>query len=477
MTTNRTLTWALTFSALASITGACATATTIEDDGGVVGSGGATGGRNAVSGGASSGGASSGGAASGGAASGGAGTGGASGGSSGSCEPGEETPCSAVSSNPNQQGGTAVCTASGLGWSVVGCTVCDAGDTEDCALHDADRPEGDAVCNAGGSGWEVDGCVTCVTNATKPCAELPIAATNPFGNAVCMAGAYDTSTCKVCEANVGTIDCADLGAPFTGGTATCNGTGNAYSTTTCEQCGDGVQDSNEECDDTDPGDTTCAALGFDGDDTVVGCTSTCSWNRNACSKCPGPDCLSGGSCSGAGCSNKECNGQAASTCTFQCDYQNATCDGMTCGSGATCNLACKKGSNTTAGCTNVLCKPGSKCNLDCDNGGGCSDVTCTGATCSFKCNNSGQTCSTTGQFTCKSGEKCVFQCQNGANCQGIQVKCESGSNCQATCDNGGSLCPAMVCEAGSTCGRSCANNAAACAPITCPPGGCTGYTG
>src|SRR5262245_38069532 len=52
-----------------------------------------------------------------------------------------------------------------------------------------------------------------------------------------------------------------------------------------ELCGNGVRDSDEECDGSDLPSASCASLGFEGDAAELGCTSACRLDRAVCSGC------------------------------------------------------------------------------------------------------------------------------------------------------------------------------------------------
>src|SRR5262249_24921398 len=149
-----------------------------------------------------------------------------------------------------------------------------------------------------------------------------------------------------------------------------NAAGDGFDTTACLFCGDGkVNAGVEACDGAATTPTTCNDLGYTGDpEPVTLCTNKCQYDTGVCSRCPGANCLSSGSCSGTSCTGKEC--QPGSTCTFDCGYNSSqTCDDVLCGTGSTCTFTCQ---GAAGGCTKA----------DCNNN----------ATCTFTCNDSGSDC-------------------------------------------------------------------------------------
>src|SRR5690606_22708212 len=151
---------------------------------------------------------------------------------------------------------------------------------------------------------------------------------------------WDTAACQICAPGA-TRDCAEFDPmAYTGGQAVCNAEGLGWDETSCAFCGDGATNGNEVCDPSDESlpSATCADLGFSGvnDSALVGsCHANCTWDTGAagCSRCPGSQCLQGGSCNGSACNEMECGG---GTCSINCGYEQTVCDGVVCGSGASC---------------------------------------------------------------------------------------------------------------------------------------------
>ena len=497
----RTALWGLLFSAAGLLSFACSGVSSDPDPTGSGGKGTGTGGRSGAGGGhviVYSGGSPNLGGADDGSGGNKPKTGGAPG--SGGNSPNEcvldaEEPCADHSSETPH--GTALCTDEG--WDLSDCTFCVPGEELSCATFDATTPDGTVVCDEDGQGWEeepADACSACDESGPPADCDSEMNTTVKRGGvAACSdAGSYDWADCTLCDDDVepptcgeltdgerpvgtvvcdggtewnvtdctecdpqdyeATIDCVDLvhkEHEFSGGVALC-GNDASWEQSTCEYCGDGAVTGNEDCDPQDTRTTTCEALGYSNTDEVT-CESSCSWATSVCSKCPGSDCLSGGSCSGQGCDDKECDG----SCDFDCN-NGKTCDAAVCGAGSNCDFACFNGGST---CSGISCMAGSTCAFDCYNGGKCQDVACTDASCSFNCENSGSVCSSVQAILCESGETCSFNCRNGGDCTGLEVVCKDGSTCEVDCDNNSSKCLTATCETGADCDLSCSNG-------TCP---------
>lgn len=403
------------------------------------------------------------------------------------CEDGATSPCSKHS--PLYPAGLATC--SDGSWSILECMKCEPNATVACADVEPTLPEGSVTCNSDGNGYTENTrtvCKACVPGETISCETAANSTVNRAGTATCSGDAgYDWSDCHLCEAGETEIDCIKIvgtSKVYSSGKAVCDATGDDWDDAGCQWCGDGAITGKETCDPGMSETTTCEAMGWEGDPTVVECLSgnECEWDRRTCSRCPGPECLGDNNCDSGveSCDGQECDG----SCKFSCDYSKPTCDDVVCGNGSTCDFACAAGSADPGGCTNVVCDPNATCHLNCENQGGncdgtvckvgsncdfncgntgasCTDVSCTGATCSFKCSNGG-TCSTSERFTCQAGETCKFDCTNGGGCGGIQVTCAEGSTCDFICSNSSTdECVDAICEAGADCTVECSNQSCA----------------
>ncbi len=158
----------------------------------------------------------------------------------------------------------------------------------------------------------------------------------------------------------------------TGGTAATGGTGGTGGTGTAPTCGDGTRNQSwEQCDGFDLGGATCAALVGANYTGSIACTSSCTYDTQACvcsPHCSGKECGSDGCGSTCGpcptyasctngqcvcadaCGTKECGtnlcGEACGTCPSgaycnqgQCVGCTPTCDGKSCGPD-TCGNVC-----------------------------------------------------------------------------------------------------------------------------------------
>jgi len=203
-------------------------------------------------------------------------------------------------------------------------------------------------------------------------------------------------------------------------------------------CGDGVIDSDEQCDSGDVGSATCEQLGYDGGEITCngdicmrdesGCfvcgDSECSPAEDSCS-CP-EDC---GSQCGDGC----CNG-TETTCSCPEDCGDDCGDGCCTGSedscscpedcGNTCGDGCCNGSETTCTCPDDC---GSQCGDDCCNGT---------------------------EDTCNCHEDCGSQCGDGC-CNGTESTCSCPDDCGSFCGDGCCNGAENTSNCPSDCGSSC----------------------
>jgi len=156
--------------------------------------------------------------------------------------------------------------------------------------HPGDRSDG--LCGNG----TYEGAEECegadIGGAT--CSSLGLGAGNLRCDATCK---YDPASCTTCNdgqlqasedcegTNLGGATCQSLG--LGGGTLACNGC--RFDTSGCDQggaaegfatCGDGLQETGEQCDGLDLGSQTCATLGYVGG--VLGCTPGCVYETSDC---------------------------------------------------------------------------------------------------------------------------------------------------------------------------------------------------
>lgn len=405
------------------------------------------------------------------------------------CEPDSSVPCAEVA--PTTPEGSLTCDSTGLGFvedpSTV-CSECEVDATTDCESsgNPTVNRKGTATC-LGSAGYDWSECKMCLDGESIDCDEVPGNTTLLFGTAECDeaansgVGAWDASTCDVCEAGTQMIACTAIegGAhDYTGGMATCNGSGDGWVESTCTYCGDGEINDGEACDGSDLTPSTCGDEGFTGEgaDTVVdGCTDECILDTSVCGYCPAgvaeADCMAGGSCTGSACTGKACG--STFTCDFNC-HNNASnaCSDTICSGGADCTFQC----HSSGGCPGSTCKDGASCLYRCFNSNvDCTDITCEdGSNCNFRCENGG-TCSTNGTMVCKAGDTCEVNCENSAVCAGMTVLCEAGSTCNITATNNDSR-PTVTCEDGATCNVQCQNRNCS-STMTCTGAGCNCLSG
>ncbi len=378
------------------------------------------------------------------------------------CTPDEEVACGAIYQLTPM--GTLNCDEQGLGWLVDpldACLPCEFGtDMGDCdsTSNPTNSRGGEATCTQAGS-FDWSECTICDDEVEPPTCSEQTAGDLPYGVVSCEDdSAWSTDACTECDPldYEATFDCLDLVSPiedFTGGLAYC-GLDGSWDQSTCEFCGDGLVTGPEDCDPAAASmATTCGELSasFVNPDEEAGCNAICGWSTSTCTMCPGANCLSGGTCVGASCDEKECEG---SNCRFDCQNGNA-CTDVACGVDSVCDFICQNGGG---GCENASCKSGSTCEFNCSNGGQCENIECTGATCSIICENPQSVCSTAAPLVCRDGENCTVNCKNGGDCTGVEMICESGSTCEVNCENNGAKCATATCEAGATCSVNCSNS-------------------
>ncbi len=149
---------------------------------------------------------------------------------------------------------------------------------------------------------------------------------------------------EVCDGtNLGTATCTSLGLGFTGGTLACSSTCISYDTALCvaetSECGNGIIEEFEACDETNLGGVTCESLGFAGG--TLGCRSDCQFDA---SQCVSPGCGDGIIAGLETCEGSDLGGNTCTTigqnfaggtlaCNSVCQFDTSLCE--TCGNGAT----------------------------------------------------------------------------------------------------------------------------------------------
>jgi hypothetical protein len=231
------------------------------------------------------------------------------------------------------------------------------------------------------------------------------------------------------------------------------------------QCGDGVVDSTEQCDDgnTDNGDC---------------CSSTCTFETNGSSCDDGLFCTTGETCTAGVCGGggaTDCSGSADQCNDGVCNETTDACEAQAANEGLSCDdgLFCNSGETCSAG----VCGGGGA--TDCSDQ--CNDGVCDETTdaCEAQPANEGQSCDD-GLF-CNTGETCTAGvCGGGGatDCSGSADQCNDGV-CNETTD----ACEAQAANEGNGCndgdlcttGDVCASGSCDGAPVDCSglDGDCT----
>ncbi|MFV8749601.1 proprotein convertase P-domain-containing protein [Nannocystaceae bacterium ST9] len=287
--------------------------------------------------------------------------------------------------------------------------------------------------------------------------------------------------------------CMSIG--FDDGLLSCS-PGCTFNTDSCYNCGDAVQQGNEECDGADFGSTTCADFLSPSmapfDTGSLSCIDDCTIDTSNCSLCGDgvvtgaeicePGVLQGETCGSQGFDdgvlgcNADCTGFDVSNCTDCGDGMvegNEQCEANDL-AGETCNtlgflgggtLACSNTCTFNTGmCTNEFCGDGIKNSndqCDCGNQG----INCTAA------QLGNQTCSSQGfsggALACNSPNNCQFDtgacysCGDGAINPGEQ--CDGANLGGATCVSQGFLGGGTL-----SCNGSCGFNTAQCVNVANP---------
>ncbi len=211
------------------------------------------------------------------------------------------------------------------------------------------------------------------------------------------------------------------------------------------QCGDGVVDSTEQCDDgnTDNGDC---------------CSSTCTFETNGSSCDDGLFCTTGETCTAGVCGGggaTDCSGSADQCNDGVCNETTDACEAQAANEGLSCDdgLFCNSGETCSAG----VCGGGGA--TDCSDQ--CNDGVCDETTdaCEAQPANEGQSCDD-GLF-CNTGETCTAGvCGGGGatDCSGSADQCNDGvcnettDACEAQAANEGLACDdGLFCNEGETC--------------------------
>ena len=276
--------------------------------------------------------------------------------------------------------------------------------------------------------------------------------------------------------------CISLG--YSTGTLACYGTGAGsaleckYNTSACTSvCGNGKQETGEQCDGSALNGATCTTLGYDSG--AVTCNSNCTFNTSACVKSvcgngvaeAGEECdgaaLNGASCTtlGYGSGSLSCYGTAAGA-SLECKYNTSACTSV-CGDGKQeTGEQCDGSDLAGASCTSLGYAQGT--------------LTCS-ASCTYNLSNCTSKC---GDGIVEAGEQCDGTAFDGATCETLGYS--GGSlGCTSFCQyNTASCTNAAVCgdgklEAGEQCdgllldGASCTSLGYGGGSLTCNTGTCT----
>ncbi len=400
--------------------------------------------------------------------------------------------------------GGATCASEGFGGGGIQCT-------ESCTLDTSN-------CNTCGNGIVDDGeeCDGADLGTSSTCADLQLGGDNePLGcTAACQ---YDFAECSGCgdgvvtdpeqcepagdilnKADLNGETCMSLG--FDEGLLDCSD-GCTFNTDSCYECGDAVQQGQEECDGGDFDDKTCADYdATNGQPFASGslsCSGECLINTNNCSLCgdgvisgaevcdgsalDGESCTSQGFDGGALACKADCSGFEVGSCTDcgdgmiegteECDFNNLggeTCvsQGFPGGGTLGCTLECVL---DTSQCADNFCGDGVVNGMDeCD------------------CGNQGQTC-TAGQLgsqTCQSlgYDGGTLACNSPNNCNYNVNGCyecgdgniDGGEQCDGN-NLDGETCASQGYPGGGTlaCTNGCLFDTNACIAVTNPLTVCT----
>ncbi|MGB8332831.1 MAG: hypothetical protein WCE62_22085 [Polyangiales bacterium] len=360
----------------------------------------------------------------------------------------------------------------GMRWTLPGgsqCTLDNQPKTPDGTECDVD--EGSGVCMSGVCVVDI-ACGDGVTNGTESCDDGP---NNGAGDGFCLDDCSATQVCgdgttngtEFCEA-IDMVDCTTLG--FIGGTAACNATCDAWNESSCtmlDDCGNGVADPGELCDDgvNMGGEGNCLAcngLQTCGDGASEG-TETCddganngSGNGLCLSDCSATQPCGDGTTNGTeSCDDGTSNGTGNGFCLSDCSTTQTCGDGTTngtefcessdsvectslsggfIGGDALCDAACAAWDastcTTAADCGNDFLDPGESCDDGVNDGGEGECLACMGL----------QSC---GDGTSEGTEACDAGAQNGtgdgiclADCSGTQSCGDGVQNGTEICDDG-----------------------------------------
>ncbi|MFH2007143.1 MAG: hypothetical protein ABI333_11200 [bacterium] len=268
-------------------------------------------------------------------------------------------------------GGTLACQANCL-FDITQCTmpVCGNNTAEGAELCDgADLAQNDCTTIGQGFGGGTLACNnTCDGWVTTQCTA-----------AVC--GNNTAEGGEVCDgADLGGNDCTTLGLPYTGGTLSCDAASScqAFDTSQCvinPVCGNGVQETGEQCDGNDLQGADCTDFTFTGG--VLTCGANCLFDFSGCtSGVPGWTCVPGyygdGDCDcGCGVIDTDCANATVGACDW-CDSPGG-CNGI----GGQCPGIIDPANN--AQCTATTCGDGvqegaEQCDLTDLQGAGCEDL-------------------------------------------------------------------------------------------------------
>ncbi|MBN2724737.1 MAG: hypothetical protein JXR95_11760 [Deltaproteobacteria bacterium] len=221
--------------------------------------------------------------------------------------------------------------------------------------------------------------------------------------------------------------CTTIAGGYTGGTLGCYANC-TYNVSQCtggnDNCGNGVVDEGEECDDMNFDGNTCTDLGFSGGN--LACTASCTFNTGECTVpvgCGDGSIGEGEECDGTNIGGNDCTtiGEGFSGgvlgCTSSCMFDTAGC-------------------NNTSDCGNGILDDGEECDLDEFDGADCISEGYTAGTlsCNADCTINTTGCSNETEWTCDSTYYGDGECDCGcgvidSDCDGAGIEYCMYNNC------------------------------------------------
>lgn len=222
--------------------------------------------------------------------------------------------CASLGYGDGQLGCTGICT-----WNTSGCRLCGDGRLSPGEACDGDRFGGRSCLSLGYPGGALE-CTSSCSLDTDGCARC--------GDGVITAG----ENCDGADLNGATCESLAAGS----GTLRCSPSSCHYDTSGCattQLCGDGVVQTDEQCDGMDLTQQSCESLGYSGGDLACNQT-TCRFDTSACASGPDVRCTNScidDSCSGVlelcdrtpGCQDLRgcldgCRDMPSTSCVFAC---------------------------------------------------------------------------------------------------------------------------------------------------------------